>query len=113
MNIQEFKKYYVMALIKLMPDGGWGIDSNTKTYEDIFWQKPENKIPQNVLEEEAYNQKLLYEQTEYQRLREKEYPNWKEQFDLLWHDINNNKLSLEQSSFYREIKKIKTKFPKN
>ena len=104
--------FYKMALLKLMPDGGWGVDSHTKNYDDIFWQDPKNKISKDVLEEEANNQKILHEKNQYKDLRRPNYPNIADQLDMLWHDINEGKMNNE-SSFYKAIKSIKDKFPKS
>jgi hypothetical protein len=51
---------------------------------------------------------------EYQRLRAGEYPPIVEQLDLLWHDIDEGKVSTaaKSSSWYLAIKAVKDEFPK-
>ena len=47
----------------------------------------------------------------YKALRAREYPAVKEQLDMLWHAIDNGSLDNE-SDFYKELKKVKDKYPK-
>ena len=47
----------------------------------------------------------------YKLLRAREYPAIKEQLDMLWHAIDNDCLNKE-SDFYKELKKVKEKYPK-
>ncbi len=44
----------------------------------------------------------------------RQYPFWKDQLDILWHDIDDGKFGVEAktSEFYKEIKKIKDDNPK-
>lgn len=46
--------------------------------------------------------------------REKEFPELKEQLDLLWHSIDRGFLGeqAKQSPFYIKLKEIKDKYPK-
>tara|TARA_R100001463_G_scaffold85416_1_gene140353 strand:+ start:316 stop:681 length:366 start_codon:yes stop_codon:yes gene_type:complete len=58
--------------------------------------------------------KQIEEQTKkdkYQQPRKIAYPSLAEQFDKLFHDINNNKLN-KDGSFYKSIKEVKDNFPK-
>lgn len=50
--------------------------------------------------------------TAYARKRAGEYPELREQFDLLWHDIENETLD-KSGRFYKAIQTIKIKYPKN
>ena len=47
----------------------------------------------------------------YKALRAREYPQIREQLDMLWHAIDQGGLDKE-SDFYKELKKIKEKYPK-
>lgn len=47
----------------------------------------------------------------YKALRAKEYPELKEQLDMLWHAIDEGKLD-KTSDFYLKLKAVKDEFPK-
>ena len=48
----------------------------------------------------------------YGKYRAVEYPNIKEQLDMLYHDIINGNLTAENSTFIANISAIKDKYPK-
>ena len=48
---------------------------------------------------------------DYKKQRAREYPLLKEQMDMLWHAIDTDSLNKE-SDFYKELKKVKEKYPK-
>ena len=52
-----------------------------------------------------------YDTLQYQRDREPDYPNLKEQFDLLWHAIDADTLD-KTSDFYTTLKAVKDAHPK-
>ena len=47
----------------------------------------------------------------YKLLRAREYPELKDQLDMLWHAIDTDSLD-KTSDFYKELKKVKDKYPK-
>ena len=47
----------------------------------------------------------------YRLLRAREYPQIREQMDMLWHAIDTDSLD-KTSDFYKELKKVKDKYPK-
>ena len=47
----------------------------------------------------------------YRLLRAREYPQIREQLDMLWHAIDTDSLD-KTSDFYKELKKVKDKYPK-
>ena len=53
----------------------------------------------------------LTNQYEYERNREKEYPDVVSQLDMLYHDIKNN--NLENGSWIQKIESVKNKYPKS
>tara|TARA_B100001248_G_scaffold222765_1_gene179358 strand:- start:458 stop:808 length:351 start_codon:yes stop_codon:yes gene_type:complete len=69
--------------------------------EPPSWEEVETEIKREV---EIYNYYL------YERQREKLYPDWKTQMDMLYHDIKNN--NLENGSWIQSIDKIKSTYPK-
>ena len=48
----------------------------------------------------------------YKILRAREYPQIKEQLDMIWHSIDEGSLD-KDSNFYKELKKVKDKYPKD
>ena len=55
-----------------------------------------------------------YDQTynSYKENRAAAYPSIGDQLDMIWHSIHNNSLN-DQSEFYKIIRSIKDKYPKN
>ena len=49
--------------------------------------------------------------TEYQRLREKEYPHHHDQLDAIWHGMDDGTLP-KVTAFYDPLKAVKDKYPK-
>mgnify|MGYP003340923964 FL=1 len=77
------------------------------------WWDPNGLPPPSQEEVDAefkYQEKLAkYYQYSYDRC--KEYPDGFEQFDMLWHAINNN-IELKDSEWFKKIKEVKEKYPK-
>lgn len=53
-----------------------------------------------------------YQGNEYSKKRRITYPQIKEQLDALYHDIVNDNLNAENSTFVSMIKSVKDKYPK-
>ena len=54
---------------------------------------------------------LLIASEEYKNLRAIEYPSLANQLDMLWHAIDTGSLS-KDSEFYKSLKAVKDKYPK-
>ena len=51
--------------------------------------------------------------TTYDKKRLSSYPDWREQIDKLWHDIDNGTLTNKSSgTLYLALKAVKDKYPK-
>lgn len=50
--------------------------------------------------------------SDYKTLRAREYPAIKDQMDMIWHAIDTDSLD-KTSDFYKELKKVKEKYPKD
>lgn len=59
--------------------------------------------------EEEVNAKI--EELQWEKNRKDNYPQLAEQFDKLWHDINNGTLD-ETGEFFTALKSVKDQFPK-
>lgn len=46
------------------------------------------------------------------RGREEQYPSWKDQLDMLWHEINLKGSISSEGQWFQSIKSIKQKYPK-
>ena len=77
-----------------------------------FWDP--NNLPAPTwkeIQEEIDYQKKCKEYYQYAYDRCLEYPDGFEQFDMLWHAINNG-IDLKSSEWFQIIKEIKEKYPK-
>ena len=82
---------------------------------DIIWNEwidKEGREPPTNQEIglELIRQNKIYAYYEYERNREKQYPDIKEQLDNLYHDIKNNNLS--NGEWIKSIDKVKSDNPK-
>lgn len=97
-----------LALNSLKPDAVWSC--NGDTYEGIEWlEKPvweggQSKPTKEEVDEEIIRLQQKWDNTEYRRLREAEYPSFADQFDLLYHG--------GYDAWKTEIDKVKEKYPK-
>ena len=96
------------AIISLEPNAGFTmVDENIDT---LVWTKDDVTQPSNedILAEQTRLQ-AKYDANQYQR--DRVYPPLGEQFDKLWHDINNGTLD-NTGAFYTALKTVKDDNPK-
>jgi hypothetical protein len=73
------------AIISLRPEATWALDGDT--YDNLQWLEPpvweggQKKPTREEVETEVVRLQQEWENTEYQRLRAKEYPDFKEYLD--------------------------------
>lgn len=90
------------ALLSLRPGSPWSCNG---TYESIVWIDEVNPIPTKAeVEAEVARLQAEYDYNEYQRLRAKEYPQWEEQMDILYHQ--------GYDGWKAAIQAVKDKYPK-
>lgn len=105
------------AILSLVPDAQVSVSGETSdSLGEITWINYDT--PPVTMEEIETEYSLLfaeYETKEYQRKRATEYPELKEQFDQLFHDMKNGLLGAGATtgSWYVGISSIKTLYPKN
>ena len=89
-----------------------GARYDLKDKEFIDWIDDEGREPPTFeeLEEEIRREFYIFNDYEYERNREKEFPSVIDQLDLLYHDIKNNNLS--DGSWIKTIESVKNKYPK-
>jgi hypothetical protein len=94
----------VKVLESLRPGSQWSL--NGDSYDGIFWEE-ENDLSIPTEEEiitECERLQQEWENNQYQRDREKEYPKFAEQLDILYHK--------GYEGWKEEINKVKQKYPK-
>ena len=96
------------AILSLEPNAGFILqDDDINT---LVWTKPNITQPSNedILAEQSRLQ-AEYDANQYQR--DRVYPQLGEQFDKLWHDINNGTLD-NTGEFFTALKEVKDNNPK-
>ena len=88
-----------------------GYDSFLKKYEITEWvhEDPKKDIETLIADAESY--KATYESTLYTYARGREYPEIKEQLDMLFHDMTAGKGD-KTGEWYKAVAKVKTDNPK-
>ena len=88
-----------------------GYDSKSKKYEITEWNHddPQKDIDTLISDSESY--KATYDATKYRFPRSSEYPELREQLDLLYHDMEIDKGD-KTGEWYKAIKKVKDDNPK-
>ena len=100
----------VSALEKLCPDARWVVRNDVIEWGDGEKQQPTDKqINDKIAELQAE-----YDAKQYQRDRADAYPDLAEQFDLLWHAIDDGKFNVKskETDFYKKLKAVKDANPK-
>ena len=102
-----YKKASVSSAIVLLdPTAQVSVSGNS--VDKIIWYdgNPNNITKEQILAKQTELQAELDGQT-YARSRELEYPSWKEQYDLQYHDKVNSTTTWQDA-----IKAVKDKYPK-
>lgn len=90
------------ALLSLRPGAAWTCGL---TYDSLIWHDEVQTQPtQEEVEQEIVRLQAEYDRNEYQRLRSKEYPNWEDQMDILFHQ--------GYDGWKAVIQAVKDKYPK-
>lgn len=90
------------ALMTLRPGAEWSCGN---TYASITWfDQIQTKPTEQEVNDELARLEQEYIDNEYQRLREKEYPTWEDQMDLLYHS--------GYDGWKAAIQAVKDKYPK-
>ena len=78
----------ISAILKINPNAE--VSVNADDINQITWHKNTPVISnEDILAKQAELQ-TAYDNNKYQRDREKEYPSWQDQMDMLWHSIDQN-----------------------
>jgi len=103
------------ALINLgYSDCQWRI-SGEEIYENLIWEdKNEKPAPtKSEIDTEVKRLQEVWDSQAYARERAEQYPDLKEQLDMIWHAIDNDELTKSvNNKFYTMLKKVKDDNPK-
>jgi len=96
------------AINTLCPGAKWDLCNN----KIIEWIDDEKRDPPtwDEIEEEIKREVVIYNYYLYERNREKQYPDWRDQLDMLYHDIKSG--NLNNGSWINTIQKVKENNPK-
>ncbi len=98
--------YLQKAIKNLRPNASFGIED---TYESLIWFSADIEPPtKEEVEREADKIKKEYEKTEYKRLRELEYPDFREYLDGI---VKGDKNQMQK--YIDACIQVKKKYPKS
>ena len=95
------------AIQELRPGASFEMYNN----EFVKWVHSQEPPTGEEIIEEVKREEKIWLKYEYERNRQKRYPDIEHQLDLLFHDIEEGNLD-KTGSFYSVIKAIKEEFPK-
>ena len=99
------------ALQSLKPGAEWVLRGDELEWLDAVQTEP----TQSEIDAEVIRLQAEYDSQEYARNRKAEYPEIKDQLDMLWHAIDTGDWTaakVKLTSFYTELKAVKDKYPK-
>ena len=96
------------AINVLRPGARWQLYNK----EIVAWEHDEGLEPPtwDEIQEEVKREVEIYNYYLYERNRAKEFPELKDQLDMLYHDIKNG--NVENGSWIQAIDSVKEKYPK-
>ena len=97
-----------------------GSDKQFEVHEDFIWIPYSDEIDKGCGESDyEYNratnqlQKIVREPTPYDLARKQEYPDFAEQLDMLYHDMESGVVpGKEKSEWFAKVKEVKENNPK-
>jgi len=101
------------AIKALRPNAKYMMSAKEGVFTFSEWKDSDGLNPPTTEEimAEFERQKKIADYYQYAYDRCKEYPDGFEQFDMLWHAINNG-VDLKNSEWFQKIKEVKEKYPK-
>jgi len=102
----------ISAILAIKSDAQ--VSVNAEDINQITWidGNPTNITNEQILAKQAELQ-AEYDAKQYARDREKEYPTWQDQMDMLWHSIDQDAaLKSKYFAFHQAILAVKSKHPK-
>lgn len=96
----------IEAIISLRPGEEWTLDGND--YSGLNWLSNTTKPTKKEIDEEIQKLNILKEQTNYQKLREKEYPDFREYLDGV---VKGDQEQIQK--YIDDCLAVKLKYPKS
>jgi len=101
------------AILKINPNAEVSVSGTDINTCEIKWHNGTTPISKADIEAKMVEVQAEYDAKQYQRDRASQYPELKEQLDLLWHSIDNDaELKSKYFDFHRAILAVKAKHPK-
>jgi len=97
----------IEAVLSLVP----GAECSIKAGKIVSWNSEEAQPTDAEITAEQERLQAEYDAKDWERNRQAAYPKLSEQFDKLWHDINNGTLD-NTGAFYTALKTVKDDNPK-
>lgn len=94
------------VLIKLFPNGGWGVNDATNSFENIYWQNGTAPVTKTAFMAEYAIAELQYNNEQILKNRKMEYPEIGDQLDDLF------KSGVFSQEMADRIQAVKDKYPK-
>ena len=99
------------AILKINPNAEVSVGGND--INSITWHNGTTPISKADIEAKMVEVQAEYDAKQYQRDRASQYPELKEQLDLLWHSIDRDaELKSKYFDFHQAILAVKAKHPK-
>jgi len=100
----------VEALQSLRPNANWSLIGDT--YDGLDWiDESQIKPSEEEINTEIVRLQAIEDSIQYQKDRKEQYPDIRDQLDMLWHAIDSGTLD-KTSDFYITLKEVKDNNPK-
>ena len=99
----------IESILKINPNAEVTVRGSDINTCEIEWHNGTTPIPKADIEAKMVEVQAEYDANQYQR--DRVYPQLGEQFDKLWHDINNGTLD-NTGEFFTALKEVKDNNPK-
>jgi len=101
----------IKAILKINPNAEVSVSGND--IDTVQWHNGTTPIPKADIEAKMVEVQADYDAKQYQRDRASQYPELKDQLDLLWHSIDRDaELKSKYFDFHQAILAVKAKHPK-
>ena len=101
------------AILKINPNAEVSVSGTDINTCEIKWHNGTTPISKADIEAKMVEVQAEYDAKQYQRDRASQYPELKDQLDLLWHSIDRDaELKSKYFDFHQAILAVKAKHPK-
>jgi len=101
------------AILKINPNAEVSVSGTDINTCEIKWHNGTTPISKADIEAKMVEVQAEYDAKQYQRDRASQYPELKDQLDMLWHSIDRDaELKSKYFDFHQAILAVKAKHPK-